>query len=101
MNCTIQKNPHYVNMPGRSLADAAVQAAINLFFALRNPHLTLPIAHLRDTQLLAIDQLTKIFRLSTSAAPSTETTTLSLLSLSVSYPIPRPPFVPQPVKIPA
>ena len=40
--------PRYGNMPALSSADAAARAAIDLCFALRNPHPALPISNLGD-----------------------------------------------------
>jgi hypothetical protein len=64
---TVEFFPHYGKMPALSSADAAVRAAIDLCWALRNPSPSSPLAGIGDDQLVAIQQLSDIFN---SLAPS-------------------------------
>ena len=71
---TVEFFPHYGAMPALSSADAAVRAAIDLCWAIRNPAPSSPIAAIGDAQIVAIQQLSDIFNTlapesSDSAAP--------------------------------
>ena len=58
---TVEFFPHYGPMPQLSSADAAIRAAIDLCWALRNPTPASPYASIGDAQMDAIQQLADIF----------------------------------------
>jgi hypothetical protein len=66
---TVEFFPHYGNMPQLSSANAAIRAAIDLCWALRNPAPSSPLAALGDAQMVAIKQLSAIFNVSAVPEP--------------------------------
>jgi hypothetical protein len=65
---TVEFFPHFGHMPQLLLsADAAIRAAIDLCWAIRNPSPASPLAAIGDEQLEAIKKLSKSF--SVSAQP--------------------------------
>ena len=68
---TVEFFPHYGKMPALSSADAAIRAAIDLCWALRNPSPASPLAPVGDEQMQALAQLERIFSVSARQPTST------------------------------
>jgi hypothetical protein len=86
--------PHYGAMPQLSSADAAIRAAIDLCWALRNPTPASPLAAIGDAQMDAIHQLANIFAVAAEPV-STRATAPPRLK-----PVPHSPAPPKPVPLP-
>jgi hypothetical protein len=67
---TVEFFPHFGHMPQLSSADAAIRAAIDLCWAIRNPSPSSPLAAIGDEQMAAIKTLSEIFSVSAQPVPT-------------------------------
>jgi hypothetical protein len=87
---TVAFFPHYGKIPQLSSADAAIRAAIDLCWAIRNPASASPLSPLGDDQMQAIQQLADIFATTTlpTRAPATPPRVPSTKTLHRHLPTP-------------
>jgi hypothetical protein len=90
---TVEFFPHYGEVPQLSFADAAICAASDLCWALRNPAPASPLTSIGDAQMDAIQKLADIFAVAAAhPAPTKHTPALSPASAA----LPRVGFQPTP-----
>jgi hypothetical protein len=71
---TVEFFPHYGGMPQLSSADAAIRAAIDLCWALRNPAPASPLTSIGDAQMDAIQKLADTFTVAAAQPAPTKHT---------------------------
>jgi hypothetical protein len=100
---TVEFFPHFGKMPALSSADAAIRAAIELCWAIRNPSPASPLAAIGDEQMKAIKQLSEIFTASVQPVPTPTALPPRVPAASRRIPIPLSltlPTPPEPVRLP-
>jgi hypothetical protein len=67
---TLEFFPHNYQMPQLYSTDRLIMAAKDMTYALQNPHLEVPFARVQDDTILALTELSAIFKLKLRQTPS-------------------------------